>query len=104
MEMSTDEKQCAVESVSYLVGDVGSCIADVAVHLAHDSNVLVAVQQRVLLLARATSSAMRCLVRLEARIGEHDDQALGVLVRGRNGVSLLGNELRQRWRRQGLCP
>lgn len=31
--------------------DVGSCFGDVAVHLAHDTNVLIAVEKRVLVLA-----------------------------------------------------
>ena len=36
---------CDVESqVSNLVGNIRSCIADVAIHLAHDSNMLVTVQ------------------------------------------------------------
>lgn len=35
---------------SNLVCDVGSCFGDVAVHLAHDADVLVAVEQRVLVL------------------------------------------------------
>jgi hypothetical protein len=36
---------------SNLVCDVGSCFGDVTVHLAHDADVLVAVEEGVLLLA-----------------------------------------------------
>jgi hypothetical protein len=34
--------------LEYLVSYVGSCVADIASHLTHDANVLVAVEQRVL--------------------------------------------------------
>lgn len=44
MEWNREEKR------SNLVCNVGSCFGDVAVHLAHDANVLVAVQERVLVL------------------------------------------------------
>lgn len=66
-----------------LVGDVWSGIANVAVHLAHDANVLVAIEQRIFVVparAQAPAPAVRRLVRLEAGIGEHDDEAFGIFV------------------------
>lgn len=89
--------------------DVGTSIADVTVHLTHDADVLVAVEQRVFLVAlqahAAAAAAARGLVRLEARIGEDDDQALCVLVAGGDGDMLLGHEPREggRGKRLGAC-
>ena len=84
--------------------NVGSGIADIAIHLAHDADVLVAVEQRILVLALdtaepASGAAAGCLERLKAGIGEHNDQSLRVVVRGRHGRVLFRNQLRQRWRR-----
>lgn len=66
------------------MGNVGSGIADVAVHLAHDPDMLVAVQQRVLFISTRHAwsgwRAMRGLVSFETSIREHDDQALGALI------------------------
>lgn len=78
-------------------------IANVSVHLPHYTNVLVAVEQRVLVFAlhaRATYAAVGCLVGLEAGIGQDDDQPLAILVVGSDGHVLLGNELGESWRRQ----
>lgn len=88
------------------MSDVGPGIADVPIHLSHDANVLVAVQQRVLLVSDGAHSAggVRGLVRLEARIGQDHDEALGVLVIWRDGNMLLCNQLRQGRRWQRLCP
>lgn len=94
-----------------LVGDVRPGLADVAVHLAHDADVLVGVQQRVLLLAAvrgtsgssaAAAAAVRGAVGLEAGVGEDDDEALAVLVLGGDGDVLLCDELGQFGRRAGL--
>ena len=86
-----------------LVGDIGACVGDVAVHLAHDSDVLVAVEERVLVILHAIAATVCGLVGLEAGVGEDDDQALGVLVVGCDGYVLLGDELWEgrRWKR--LC-
>lgn len=65
--------------LKYLVGDVWSRIANVASHLAHDTDVFVAVEQRVLVIA-ARARTRGCTVRLETGIREHDNQPLGVLV------------------------
>ena len=92
--------------VSNLVGDIGSGITDIATHLAHDADVLITVQQRVLLLALCAGSAIAAsedsLVGLEAGIGEDDDQAFGVLVGRGDGDMLLGDKLREGWRWERL--
>lgn len=50
---------------SYLVGNVWSGIANISAHLAHDANVLVTVEQRVLVIARRGCSwPMRGTIRL----------------------------------------
>lgn len=61
-------KRCAVESGSYLVRDVWSRIADIAIHLAHDSNVFVAVQQGVLVIFHAITATMCRLVGFKAGV------------------------------------
>jgi hypothetical protein len=40
--------------LSNLVGDIRSCVTDIAIHLAHDTDVLVTVQQRIFLLSLTT--------------------------------------------------
>ena len=63
--------------------DVRAGLAYISVHLAHDPNVLVAVEQRVLVLplyADTTGATMRSFVGLEARIGEDHDKPLGMFV------------------------
>ena len=55
--------------------DVGPGVANVPVHLPHDANMLVAVEQRVLLLLVgpiAAGAGVGRLVRLQAGIREHD--------------------------------
>jgi len=98
---------CVLEcDLSYLMCDIGSGITDIAVHLAHDADVFVAVEEGVFLIALARSTtAMGGLVRLETGIGEDDDEALAVLVGGGDGDVLFGNELREfgRGQRLGSC-
>jgi hypothetical protein len=86
------------------VGDVRPRLADVAAHLAHHADVVVAVEQVVLVLTRsgASACAVRRLVRLEGGVAEHDNQALRVLVAGGDGRVLFGNQLGQLWRRHRL--
>lgn len=85
--------------VANLVGDVGTSVTDIPVHLAHDTNVLVTVQERVLLVPVGSAhavggSSLRCgAVGLQARIGKHDNQSPCVLVGRSDWVVLLGNEL-----------
>ena len=90
-------------SVSNLVGDIRASVTDVSVHLPHDANVFIAVEERVLFLslhAQAARAAMGRLVCLEAGIGEHNNESLGVLVGRWDGHVLLCNELRERRRRE----
>lgn len=87
------------------MGDVGAGLADIAAHLAHNANVVIAVQQIELVLAAAsttTTHAVRGLVGLEGRGAQHDNQALGVLVAAGDGLMLLGHELGQVGRGQRL--
>lgn len=91
------------QSQETLVGDIGTRIRDVAVHLAHDSNVLITVEQRVFVILHAVAATVRGLVRLETGVGEDDNQALGVLVAGGDGHMLLRDELRECGRWERLC-
>jgi hypothetical protein len=93
-------------SAVYLVGDIGAGLADVAAHLAHDADVVVAVEQVELVLAAgaAAADAVRGLVRLEGGAAQHDDHALRVFVAARDGLVLLGDELGQVGRGQRLRP
>jgi hypothetical protein len=84
------------------VGDIGSSLADITVHLAHDTDVLVTVQQRVLLILATTTGGRP--VGFQTGVGEDDDQTLGVLVVCWNGDMLLRNELRQLGRGARLGP
>lgn len=74
--------------------DIRSGVANISVHLAHDTDMLVAVEKRVLVFAlhtRATDAAVGCLVCLETGIGQDDNQPLTVLVTGGNGHMLFGD-------------
>ena len=90
----------------HLVGDVGAGLADIAAHLTHNADVVIAVQQIELVLAAAGATAhpMRGLVGLEGGAAQHNNQALGVLIAAGNGSMLLGNELGQVGRGQRLRP
>jgi len=85
--------------------DIWSGITDVSVHLPHDADMLVAVEESVLFVLCRAGAGRRSrwttaahLVRLEAGVGKHHDQALGVLVCGGNGYMLGGDQLRKlRW-------
>jgi hypothetical protein len=84
------------------MSNVGTSLADVSAHLPHDANVLVAIQEGILFILGATttpSPRVRGPIRLEACIGENNDESLSVFVGGGNGNVLLSNELRQGWRR-----
>lgn len=72
-------------SVSHLMGDIWSSITDVSIHLAHNSDMLVAVEKGVLLLALCAGSAISCspkdsLVCLETSVRKNHDQSLGVFI------------------------
>lgn len=82
--------------------DIWSGVTDIAVHLAHDTNVLVAVEEGVFLVALTWSTpTMTGLVGLKTGIGEDDDEALGVFIGFGDWHMLLGDELREggRWER-----
>lgn len=89
---------------SYLVGDIGASFADITIHLAHDADVLIAVQQRELLVLGAAAATGDGLVGFQTGIGEHHNQTLGVLVMGRNSHMLLGDQLGELGRRTRLGP
>lgn len=63
---------------------------------------LVAVEQRVLVVLGTTTATRGGLVCLETGIGKHNDETLRVFVARRDGNVLLGYELRQRWRWETL--
>lgn len=86
------------------MGDVRTSFANVAVHLPHDTDMLVAVEQRVLLVATGAIATARGAVGFQTGMGENDDQTLGLFVMGGDGHMLLGDELRQLRRRTGLGP
>lgn len=90
--------------MSNLVGNIRSSITDIAVHLAHDTNVFIGVEQGVFLLSLGTRSVSTIdgLVSLETGIGQDDNQALGVLVGRGNWSMLLCDELWKVWRRERL--
>ena len=88
------------------MGDIRPRLADIAAHLPHDTNVIVAVEEVVLVLARTrtTAGAVGGLVRLKRGIAQHDNEALRVFVVCGDGCMLLGDQLGQLWRRHGLGP
>jgi hypothetical protein len=87
---------------TYLVENVGTGFTNVASHLLQDSDVVVRVQQRVLL--GTVGSSGRHLVGLETRLGEDNDETLGVMVVGGDGSCLLSNESGERRERLGSRP
>ena len=85
------------------MSDIGSCITDIAVHLAHNTDVLVAVEERIFLVALAWSAtSVRRLVGLETGIGEDNDEAFAAFVAGWNGDMLFSDELRELGRGERL--
>jgi hypothetical protein len=63
---------------------------------------LIAVEQRILVLTIAAGTAVRRLVGLKTGIGQDDNETLRVLIRRRDGSALLGYQLRKRGRRKRL--
>lgn len=79
------------------MSDVRASITDVSVHLSHNPDVLIAVEERVLVFSLHTHSAraaVRSLVSFKTGIGEHDDKAFGGFISWGNGSMLLGHKLR----------
>ena len=63
------------------MGNVRTGVADVSVHFPHDTDVFVAVQQRVLFVSDHTvATAMGGFVGLEASVGKNNDESLSVFV------------------------
>lgn len=91
---------------THLVCYIWPRLTNVAAHLPHDTNVIVAVEEVVLVLTRtrASARAMRRLICLEGGIAENDDQALGIFVVGGYGNMLLCYQPWQFWWRHRLGP
>jgi hypothetical protein len=87
-------------SSSNLVSDIWSGIADIAIHLPHDANMFVRIEETILLLSLPTWSIATetGLVGLETGIGEDNDQALRVFIGGRDRNVLLSRQLWEGWR------
>lgn len=85
------------EERTNLMRDIRTSITDIAVHLSHDANVLVAVEQRVLVVLDTVTPGMHGFVGLEASIGQDDDETLAVLVITGNRNMLFSDQLREAW-------
>jgi hypothetical protein len=89
--------------LSYLMCNIGSSVTDISIHLAHDADVFVGIEQRVLVVFHAIATAVCSLVCLKTCVGQNDNETLGVFISRRDWCHLLGDEVRQcRWR-QRLC-
>ena len=85
--------QCA-----HLMCDVWPRVTDVSVHLAHDPNMFVAVQEGVLFVSHiAHAAAIRCSICFQARVGEYHYKSLSVFIVRRYGDVLFGNQLWKLW-------
>lgn len=84
------------------MGNVWARVTNVAAHFPHDTNVLIAVEKRVLVIFAGAGAGVGSLVGLERGIGEDDDEALSIFVASRDWRGLLGNEAREVGRRQRL--
>lgn len=79
------------------MSNVGSGVANISIHLAHHSDVFVAVEERVLVLpvgTRTTPAAVRSFVGFEAGIRQNNNEPLRILVGRRNRCILLRYQLR----------
>lgn len=87
------------------MGDIRSGLTDISVHLAHHTNVFIAIKQRVFLIpTRAIATTMGSTICLQTGMRENDNQALCLLVIGRNRDMLFSDQLRQLGRRARLGP
>jgi hypothetical protein len=78
--------------IAHLVGDIRARLADVPVHLPHDPDVFIAVEERILLFT-STAAAMRRTVRFQASVRQYDDEAFSALIIGGDWDVLFGDEL-----------
>ena len=66
------------------MSNVGSRFADIPIHLPHDGNMFVTVQQGIFFISAIPSlTPSPCVghfVRLEGGIGQHDNEPLSILV------------------------
>ena len=76
------------------MGDIRSCLADVAAHFAHNTYMFIAIEERVFLISCSMSAPSEGLVSLKAGIREYNDESLSIAVGGGDGHVLLGNQLR----------
>lgn len=87
------------------MGDIRPSLTDIPVHLAHHTDVLIAIEQRVFLIpTRAIATTMGSPICLQTGMREDDNQALCLLVIGRNRDMLFSDQLRQLGRRTRLGP
>lgn len=93
------------EGKKTLVGNIRPSITDVAIHLAHDANMFITIEQRVLLLPLGTRSVASIggFVGFEASIGENNNQSFSIFVGGGDWDMLFCDEFWQvrRWERLG---
>jgi len=82
-----------------LMRNVRSSITNVSVHLPHHANMLIAVQQRILVILHAIATIMHSLVRLKASVRQYDYKSLRVVVTTQNDMMLLSDQLREAGRR-----
>jgi hypothetical protein len=77
---------------SNLVCDVRARVADVPVHLAHDADMLVAVEKRILLLSGKAVAAIAAysFVCLKTRVAKHDNETFRAMVTLRDRQTLFG--------------
>lgn len=85
------------------MSDIWTRVTNISVHFSHHTDMLVTVEEGVFFIPGTRPAAMRCLVSLEARVGEDDDKSLGVFIEGRDGDMLFSYQLRKLGRRAGLC-
>lgn len=94
-----------MEFESNLMCDIRPSLTDISVHLAHHTNVFIAVEQRVFFIpTRAIATTVGSTICFQAGMGEDDNQALGFLVIWRNRDMLFSDKLRQLGRGARLCP
>lgn len=97
------KRQAWKRKIPNLMRDIRPRFTDIPVHLPHDTNVLVAVEQRVLVLAAIRgSAAVGGTVGFQTGIREDHDQSLGVYVVGGDGDMLFRDELGEFRGRTGL--
>ena len=80
-----------------LVRYIRARFADVSAHLAHDTNMFIAVEERVFLFFRALLSTVSSSISFEASVREDHNEPLCALVCGWYGNMLLGDQAWKYW-------